>query len=264
MTPWLDEATLIHAAAVAGGTDPDALVDMVDVAGLASVVAAAERAPSALHAAAVVVTELGRRRPFRGGDSSTAWLTAALLLDGEDRRLRIGPVAASAVFAAGDRLGVDGVASIIEEHSERRRSRFRRALRHLTERRRSDGPGVVPCPSCGRLLVHRSHDVGSSSLWASTAWAERTARCAVVHGAHDRRGRTSAPLPEPEDTWERVAEGPGGSALLIGSGGAAVVRPGRNGDEAVRLPDVHASELVGDWDGLFRRGEPLDASAAPT
>jgi hypothetical protein len=186
--PRLDEADLVHVAATATGTAPERVLAGCDVAGLASVAAVLESATCGLDAAALVVLEVGRRRPFAAGNAATAWLAAAHALAGDDLRLRIGHLAATTVFEGSSRLGVREVAAVIEAHAERRGSFLRGVLRRLTGPVEPTGPGVSWCPSCGRPLVQRRHDIVAEGVWVESARIQRIARCAVEHRDHDRFG----------------------------------------------------------------------------
>ena len=190
MTPTLglDEADLVHVAAVAAGISPERVLAACDVAGLASVAAALEGATCGLDGAALVVLEVGRRRPFAAGNAATAWLAAAHLLTGDRLRLRIGPLAATRVFGASAQLDVREVAAVIEAHTEPQRRFVGRVLRGLTRPVGPSGPGVHWCPACGRPLVQRRHDLAAEGMWVEAARLERVARCAVEHGHHDRLG----------------------------------------------------------------------------
>jgi len=184
----LDEAGLVQVAAAASGARPDDVLTTCDVAQLASVAAALETATSSRDAAARVVLEVARRRPFRRDNAAVAWLAAAVVLAGDGLRLRIGGTTAAAVVEASPRLGPAEVGEILDQHVEPCLPRGRRALRRLIGPRPLDGPGLFPCPACGRLLVQRRHDLVGSGVWADAARAERVARCAVEHGGHGRRG----------------------------------------------------------------------------
>lgn len=188
MRPRLDEADLVHVAAVATGTPPERVLADCHVAGLAAVVAAVERGTCGLDSAALAVLEVGRRRPFAAGNAMTAWLAAAHLLADDGLRLRIGHRAASTVFGASAELDVDDVITVIEAHTERHLSPARRALRWLLSPVPPAGPGVLRCPACGRPLVQRRHDLVAGGMWAEAARLERVARCAVERGDHDRSG----------------------------------------------------------------------------
>ena len=107
---------------MATGRPADAVLASTDVAALAHVVAHLEQAPTAVEAAATAVLEIGHRRPFGDGSTAAAWLAAAHLLSFDGLRLRIGPVGAAGVLAAGDDLGVAEVADVLRVHSEGRRS----------------------------------------------------------------------------------------------------------------------------------------------
>jgi hypothetical protein len=184
----LDEADLVHVAAVASGASPERVLAACDVAGLASVAAALEGATCGLDGAALVVLEVGRRRPFAAGNAATAWLAAAHLLTGDRLRLRIGPLAATRVFGASAQLDVREVAAVIEAHTEPQRRFVGRVLRGLTRPVGPSGPGVHWCPACGRPLVQRRHDLVAEGMWVEAARLERVARCAVERGHHDRLG----------------------------------------------------------------------------
>jgi hypothetical protein len=188
----LDEADLVLVASAACGQRPEQVLASCDVAALASVVAAAEHAPSGLDAAAVVVVEFGRRRPFARGNAAAAWLAAAHLLTGDGLRLRIGPTTARTVFAASDDLDATVVRAVLVEHIEPSRSLVGRVLRSLFGPRTLDGPGVFRCPACDRPLVQRRGDLVAAGPWVDSARIERVARCAVEHGAHGRRARPSS------------------------------------------------------------------------
>jgi hypothetical protein len=190
MTPHLGEADLVHVAAVATGTSPQQVLADCDVAGLVSVVAAVEGAAGGLDAAALVVREVGRRRPFAAGNAVTAWLAAAHLLAADGLRLRIGHRAATTVFEAGAELSARDMAGVIAAHSERRLPVGRRALRWLVRPAPLAGPAVFRCPACDRPLVRRRHDLVAAGVWADAARVERMARCAVEYGSHDRYGRS--------------------------------------------------------------------------
>jgi hypothetical protein len=186
--PRLDEADLVHVAAVATGTPPERVLARCHVGGLAAVVAAVEQGTCGLDSAALAVLEVGRRRPFAAGNAMTAWLAAAHLLAGDGLRLRIGHRAASTVFGASAELEVEDVVTVIEAHTERRLPTVRRALRWLVRPVPPAGPGLFWCPACGRPLVQRRHDLVAGGMWAEAARLERVARCAVEHGGHDRSG----------------------------------------------------------------------------
>jgi hypothetical protein len=184
----LDEADLVHVAAAAIGTRPEQVLADCNVAGLASVAAALESATHGIEGAALVVLELGRRRPLASGNAATAWLAAAHLLTGDGLSLRIGHLAATTVFEASAELGPSDVAAVIEAHAEPQRSFLGRVLRRLTGPVGPSGPGVVWCPTCGRPLVQRRHDLVAEGMWVEAARLERVARCAAVYQGHDRSG----------------------------------------------------------------------------
>lgn len=193
MRHWLDEAELVHVAAVATGRHPDAVLAAVDVVALASVVAQLEQAPTAVEAAATAVLEVGRRQPFGAGSTATAWLAAAHLLSLEGIRLRIGPIGAAGVLGGDPQLEVAQVAEILRLHSGRRRSVVGRLLASLFEVSWPDGPSVLPCPVCSRPVVQRRSDVTTTGPWSEMARTQRVARCAVEHRAHDRWARQLVP-----------------------------------------------------------------------
>lgn len=188
MTPRLDEADLVHVAAVASGTHPGEVLARCDVAGLASVAAAVETTDRGLDGAAVVVLEMGRRRPLASGNAATAWLAAAHLLAGDRLRLRIGHLAARTVFEASADLAVAEAVEVIEARTEPFRPLLGRVLHRLTGPVGPSGPGVVRCPACRRPLVQRRHDLVAEGMWVEAARLERVARCAAEHGRHDRLG----------------------------------------------------------------------------
>jgi hypothetical protein len=188
MTLRLDEADLVHVAAFATGTRPERVLAACDMAGLASVAAALEGASGGLEGAALVVLEMGRRRPLAVGNAATAWLAAAHLLAGDGLRLRIGHLAATTVFEASAELGAGDVAAVIAPRTEPHRSRLRRTVRRLIGPVPPAGPGVVRCPACGRPLVQRRHDLVADGVWTEAARLERVARCAAEHRRHDRLG----------------------------------------------------------------------------
>ena len=193
MRHWLDEAELVHVAAVATGRHPAAVLADADVAALATVVARLEQAPSTVEAAATAVLEVGRRRPFGDASTPAAWLAAAHLLSLDGLRLHIGPVGAAGVLADEPPLGVAEVAEVLRLHSGRRRSRLGRLLGSLFEVTWPDGPSVLPGPACGRAIVQRRNDVTTTGPWSDMARAQRVARCAVEHRAHDRWARPLVP-----------------------------------------------------------------------
>jgi hypothetical protein len=193
MRAWLDEAELVHVAAMATGRPPATVLTTTDVAALAHVVAHLEQATTRVEAAATAVLEIGRRRPFGDGSPAAAWLAAAHLLALDGRSLRIGPVGAAGVLAAEERIGVAEVTEVLVEHSEPRRSRIGRLLRPLLEVHRPDGPSLLPCPACGLPVVRRRNDITDAGPWSSSAVAQRVARCAVEHRTHDRWARQLVP-----------------------------------------------------------------------
>jgi hypothetical protein len=184
----LDEADLVHVAAVASGITPERVLAGCDVAGLAAVAAALESATGGLDGAALVVLEVGRRRPFAAGNVATAWLAAAHLLVGDGLRLRIGALAAARVFEGSAELAIGEVVEVIEAHTEPQRGFVGRILRGLSRPVGPSGPGVHWCPACGRPLVQRRHDLVAEGVWVEAARLERVARCAVERGQHDRLG----------------------------------------------------------------------------
>jgi hypothetical protein len=193
MRAWLDEAELVHVAAMATRRPPAAVLATTDVAALAHVVAHLEQATTRVEAAATAVLEIGRRRPFGDGSTATAWLAGAHLLALDGLSLRIGPVGAAGVIATDERIGVAEVAAVLLEHSEPRRSRIGRLLRPLFEVHRPDGPSLLPCPACGLPVVRRRNDIALAGPWSSSAVAQRVARCAVEHRTHDRWARQLVP-----------------------------------------------------------------------
>jgi hypothetical protein len=188
---WLDEAALVHIAAVATGQPPASVLAGADVRELAWVAAELEGEPTAVEAAAVALLEVGHRRPFGDGSTAAAWLAAAHLLAAAGLRLRIGPIGAAGVLATSPRLSVADAAAVLREHSVRRRP----WLGWLVQGSWPDGPSVLPCPACGRPVIRRRTDLVDDGLWAEAALTERVARCAMTRGEHGRWAGPMVPAP---------------------------------------------------------------------
>ena len=78
-----DEAALVVVAAHAIGVEPTTVLDTADVAALVSVAELSEDA-DATEAAASVLVEIVRRRPFLSGNAAAATLAALVLLKSRD------------------------------------------------------------------------------------------------------------------------------------------------------------------------------------
>lgn len=189
MSARLDDAELVLVAAAATGLGADVLLDGCDVRGVASVVAATERATTPTGAAAALLVAMERHRPFPSGNLATAWLAAAHLVAADGLRLHVDPPTARRLSACGD---VEAVEQGLVALARPRTGAFRRWFVEP----RPPSPTALPCPTCGRLVPLRAADACLvRGPWALSAHIELRARCAVAGGPHLRDGRPRQLVP---------------------------------------------------------------------
>jgi hypothetical protein len=238
----LDEATLLWAAALVDETDPAELLAQVDVTVLAGIVARADAATAPVDAAARVLVEVVRTRPFPTGNAAIGWLAAVEVLAGARCRVAAGQDRVVAL-CADVRSGAAGATDVVA------------ALRSwLVE----EG---IACPACGRR-VYADEATGPRRAMPGASRFELTARCAFEHGRHDRSGRPLAPATRRpvERRLPVIAHGACGSFLVAGDRATVVVSPFCDDPPIVRVgevDEVNAGDLVGRWDGLVERSSPL-------
>jgi prophage maintenance system killer protein len=240
MTVTVDDADLLLIASAALDHDADLLLDTIDVAALAHVVARAETAATPVDAAAVVLVEIAQRRPFHSGNQAAAWLAAAYVLASNDIHLRIGDAEALAlVHAAGQhRIGEPEVAAVLSRHIDRWPHLLRRVGRFLFEASSAEWrpwPNGLPEPVRRRPLPR-------------PALAERRdpPTCPVVFGP-----------------W---TDGRQSFLVIVGASGVAFFPATDDSGcavyDVVQVRDLAAGDLVGDWRRLRTGGEMVGSVAA--
>jgi prophage maintenance system killer protein len=271
----VDEADLVLIAAAASGADPGLVLDGTDVAALARIASCAQAAPTPEAAAAAVLVGVARGRPFPHGNRAAAWLAAAHVLARNGRHVRIRDEDALALVSGAER-GDDGegaVAWALAGHSVERRRGLRRALGWMVSPLRGSVVETRPCPLCSRPVRVHARDMASMPPGASARLVV-SARCWRQNRAHGRDGRPHPALPPVEDDdgrWCPVVTGPsyGGRrafAGMVGAGGVvflpAPAGPEPESYEAVLVPGLCVSDLVGDWRRLSVRGVALGRAQA--
>jgi hypothetical protein len=248
----VDAESLLWAAAVVDGVDPDVLSRTVDVDALTRVVDGVAAIPAGddeLAVAAAVLVGVLVHRPFSSANAATGWLAATEVLARTDRRVVARP---SHVLRLCDRV-----------HAGRAgREEVEAALR---------GWVVVAglgCPACGRRVYVDDLPSRRVVLPRSIPF-ELVSRCAFEHGAHDRDGRPAVATPasamESDSRRPVVARGPCGSILVAAGDESLIVAPSCDDPPIVRVVavgELRAGDLVGPWDGLISRSTTLGFAPA--
>lgn len=237
-----DEASLLWVAAFVEEVDPLVVLDRVDMAELAALVAEIDAIEEPIDAAARLLVRVVRDGPFPTSNNAIGWLAAVDLLRVAQLRIdmRAPRIAALCRSIRTDELDVVEVASVLRHHV---------VLQGMA------------CPACGKRVYVRDAAARRGLMPGATRF-ELTARCAFEHGGHDRRGQPVEPAPERvvSSCQPVLARGACGSFLVAGAGRGLVLSP--YCDEppiyrVVEVVDIVPGDLVGRWDLLVERSSTV-------